>query len=291
VAAGGLLHHVDVTSNGSELRVATYSPRIRAKKGRARSKPGARGTALTQLTPAQLAALQGIIGRAQGGAPVQLPGDVPLRQFVARDRSAQAFVPDRPGWQFDGFQGVIEGGNLAEGAFAFGVAFIVQSPNDPFRNPALPLSFFVNPDVAIATVLPQWFQICCSTAFANVQVTGLVPGSENLLPGLSGLYTARFTVNGAPWEGLFDIASTPLPGDLFGNWYVYYSYAAVALGGPPGIGSALLQTWASWDPSADQARRRNETLYTILTINFGGGPIDQDVFDAAADKWDAYIRQ
>ena len=67
--------------------------------------------------------------------------------------------------------------------------------------------------------------------------------------------------------------------------------AAVNQGSDPRIGAAILRTWATWDPSRDQARRLNQALNSILTTNVGGGPIDQDVFDEAAEKWDEYFRE
>ena len=57
-----------------------------------------------------------------------------------------------------------------------------------------------------------------------------------------------------------------------------------------GIGAALLRTWATWDPSRDQQRRLSAAVNSIVTTNVGGGPIDQDVFDEAARKWDVYFR-
>jgi hypothetical protein len=122
-----------------------------------------------------------------------------------------------------------------------------------------------------------------------VQNVRVIPGSEGLLPGLSGMYSVRLTANGQVLDALFNIAAADV--GLGWGWVFYYSMVAVAAPPRPGLGAALLQTWASWDPSADQARRRNETLFTILTTNFGGGPIDQAVFDAAAAKWSEYIRQ
>jgi hypothetical protein len=295
VAVNNLLLRLEVRRDGKNLRVVTYGPRLgRKRKARGRLVPLENG--LVELTPEQLAVLRQIVGQAQGGNARRLPGDIPLRQFVARDGSAQAFVPDLPGWQFNGLQGVIEGGHPDQGVFAFGVSYLVQFPNAPFRSPGVPAAFpplsqAELPAVMFGDVLPQWFQICCRVAFAGAQVTGVVPNTEGLLAGgFSGMYGVRLTFGGRQAEGLFHVFAN-VQSLIDFSWLFYYSFIAVVLPAQPGLGNALIQTWASWDPSADQARRRNATLYSILTTNFGSGPIDQDVFDEAARKWSEYIRQ
>ena len=289
VGVNGVLLHLQVTRTGGQLRVATFGPLQR----RARAAVP-RQTGLLELTAAQLATLQRIAGGAQARG-VQLSADIPLRPCVARDGSAQAFVPDRPGWVCDGAAGEIAGGNATEGVFAFGLPFIVLTPYDPSAGSGqFPVSFPLGPVDTILGVLPIYFRINGGD-FSNPQVTGIVPGTENFLgpsaSGGSGMFGVRFTAASAQWEGLISIGTTLIPGDIFGNWYVYMSYIAVPSTAPAGMGAALFQTWASWDPSADQQRRRNQTIYTILTTNFGGGPIDPDVFDAANEKWGAYIRE
>lgn len=293
VGVDGLQLHVEIARTGDGLRVVTFGPVPKGKKDTtAVIRPNGAG-ALTALTPQQLATLQKIVAGARGGRPVELPGDVPLRPFVAPDGSAQAFVPDRPGWAYNGGSGVIEGSNATEGAFAFGVPFLVYSPNDPFPPAGGPIAPFMGPEQAIVNVLPAYFGNF-GLDFSNVQVVGIVPGTENVLgpPGQSGMYGVRFTSGGRGSSALMTIGCTPSPGDIFGNWLIYMSYIAVLDAAPAGIGSALLQTWSSWDPSADQVRRRNATIYSILTTRIvGGGPIDPDVFDAANEKWGAYLRE
>lgn len=291
VLLNGAQLEYEVARTGENLRVATYGPRP-PKSKKARLRPLGLGGAL-QLTPEQLAALRQIVGGIQGGQAIRLQGDIPLRPFVTADRSAQAFVPDLPGWTAGGTQGAVEGGKVDEGIFAFGISYIVQLPTNPFPNPQLPTAFPpLNqqqlPQVMFGEVLPQWFRICCNTQVGNPQNVTLVPQSEGILGGISGMYSLTLTAGGRQVQALFNVGAADV-GLGFG-WAFYYSMIGVVLPARPGLGAALMQTWASWDPSADQARRRNETLFTILTTNFGGGPIDWAVFDAAAAKWSEYIR-
>lgn len=283
---------LEVKRSGSYLRIATYaSGGARATATTAAAAPQAH----TTITAHDVALLRRISQTANGGRPIVLGSGVRLKPFTAQDGSATAFVPDRPGWQYDGLRGVIEGANPNEGAFAFGVVFYVQTPATfiLLRDPRFPQApGFLDAAGSLTTGLPAWFAVCCRAQMTNVQITGQLPGSEQFLgPGFSsGFFTANFTLNGRPWQGVFLLGSNPTTG-VDGTFFVYYSYAAVPVGTSPAIGAALLETWASWNPSADQARRRNETLATILSTHFTGGPIDQAVFDEAAAKWDAYIQE
>ncbi|MGB2712065.1 MAG: hypothetical protein WBC33_11165 [Conexibacter sp.] len=282
---------LEIRRSGKFLKIATYTSGSPRSRRAASAGPRARAA----ITAGEIALLRQIAATANGGRPIVLGSGVRLRPFTAQDGSATAFVPDLPGWQFNGLRGVIEGGNANQGAFAFGVTFFVQTPATfvllrDARFPQAP--GFLDAAGALTGVLPQWFGLCCNTQLANVQITGRFPGSELFLGAgyFSGFFTATFTLNGRPWQGIFLLGTNPTTG-VDGTFFVYYSYVAVPVGAPPAIGASLLETWASWNPSADQARRRNETLATILTTRFAGGPIDQAVFDKAAADWSEYIRE
>lgn len=285
---------LEVKRSGRFLRIATY-----ASGGGHRRASTATHAAVPQahaaITANEIALLRRISATANGGRPITVGSGVRLKPFTAQDGSATAFVPDRPGWQFDGLRGVVEGANPNEGAFAFGVVFYMQTPATfiLLRDPRFPQApGFLDAAGSLTTGLPAWFAVCCRAQMGNVQITGQLPGSDQFLgPGFSsGFFTANFTLNGRAWQGVFLLGSNPTTG-VDGTFFVYYSYAAVPVGTSPAIGAALLETWASWNPSADQARRRNETLATILSTHFTGGPIDQAVFDKAAADWDAYIQE
>lgn len=278
---GGAATAVVIRKRGKRLIVGRTSGRA----GAATAAPRAR----LALTGGEIAVLRQLVDTAAGGAPLTLGGSIPLKPFTASDGSATAFVPDLPGWSYNGARGGIDGSNPNEGALAFGIAVPILTPGSFGSGSG---QFVESPPVDAATavrnVLPAWF----ARIGANVQVTGLTPfpGSEQVLGANynSGFYAATLNVNGAPFDGVILMGTSAIDGQY---WLMYYSLAIVRRGADPRLGPALLESWASWNPSADQQRRRNETLATILSTQVGGGPIDQAVFDEAAAKWSAYIRE
>jgi len=244
-------------------------------------------------SPGQLALLRRIAGTARGGRTAQLPGSIALRPFTAPDGSATAQVPNLPGWTFNGGSGVIEGTG-PEGSFAFGVPFFAAVPGTFAASsgsfPSAP--FPATAGEGLTNLVPQFFARS-GVPGIGLQVTGQFPGSEQILGAgyVSGFLTAAVTKGGQTASGVFLYGAGAFDTGVDGAYANYLSYAAVNTGADPRIGAALLRTWATWDPSRDQARRLNEALNSILTTNVGGGPIDQDVFDEAARKWSEYFRQ
>lgn len=277
---GGTTTAVAIRRRGKRLIVGRTTGKVAAS---------GRPHAQASLTTGEIALLRQLVNSAAGGAPIVLGSNVPLRRFTAPDGSATAFVPDRPGWNYSGARGGIDGSNPNEGALAFGIAVPILTPGSFGSGTGQFVeSPFVDAATAVGNVLPAWF----ARIGANVQVTGLTPflGAEQILGANynSGFFAATLNVNGAPFDGVILMGTAPIDGQY---WLMYYSLAIVRRGADPRIGPALLESWASWNPSADQQRRRNETLATILTTQVAGGPIDQGVFDEAAAKWSAYIRE
>ena len=269
---------LEVRARGSRLVVLRY--------GRASSR-----RASASQSPGQLALLRRIAGSARGGRTAQLPASIALRSFTAPDGSATAQVPNLPGWTFNGGSGVIEGSG-PEGSFAFGVPFFGAIPGS-FASTSFPTAPFpATPGEGLTNLLPQ-FLARSGVPGVNIQVTGQFPGSEQILGAgyVSGFLTAAVTAGGRTASGVFLYGAGLFDTGVDGAYANYVSYAVVNEGSDPRIGAALLRTWATWDPSRDQARRLNEALNSILTTNVGGGPIDQDVFDEAARKWSEYFRQ
>jgi hypothetical protein len=239
------------------------------------------------VTVADIARLQAFLRSRQGGIQVPLQVQIPMRRFVAPDGGSSALVPALPGWSYSGGGGIIQASNFTQGIASLGVPVVVSRPgfggSPPISEPRFP-------DAAIAVVWPQYVNV---VAGAQVQVVSVqqVPGTEGWLgPNfLSALYAVRFNFNGRVWQalmlsGCFDMGSSI-------GWGWYHSYIAVPVGGPGGIGAALMDTWRTWDNSVASQQRLNQALQTILTTRVNGYPIDPDVFEKAAHDWDDYIRQ
>jgi hypothetical protein len=283
------------TAGGSKVAVAIRR-RGRGRLVVGRTAGGPRGSAAAAagprahaaLTAAEVAQLRQLVRTARGGTAITLRSGIPLRKFTAPDGGSSAFVPDRRGWQFGGGGGVVEGVNLAEGAFAFGVSFpVIASSLFP-----LPPGTITGPLVDAGTALRTVYPAFIATLGVDVQIgqVAVVPGTQGVLgPGFnSAVFTVSLTLNGAPFQGIFTAGSAPIDGSI---WQFYYSNVMVRRGADPRLGPALMETWASWDPSADARRRIAQTLQTIRTTPIPGNPIDADVFDEAHAKWVAYIRQ
>jgi hypothetical protein len=276
--AGG--QTLEVRAKGSKLVVLRYG-RVSSRRAAASQSAG------------QLALLRRIAGTARGGRVAAIPGPISTRPFTAADGSATAQVPNLPGWTFNGGSGVIEGTG-PEGAFAFGVPFYAAVPGTFAASsntfPSAP--FPATAGEGLTNLVPQFFARS-GVPGITLQVTGQFPGSEQILGAgyVSGFLTAAVNRAGQTASGVFLYGAGLFDTGVDGAYANYLSYAAVNTGTDPRIGAALLRMWATWDPSRDQQRRLNAALNSILTTNVGGGPIDQDVFDEAAAKWDEYFRQ
>lgn len=248
-----------------------------------------RPRATAAITTAEIALLRQLVNTTTGGRPIVLGSGIPLRRFTAPDGSATAFVPDRAGWAYNGASGGIDGTNVNEGSFAFGIAVPVLTPGSFGSGTG---QFIESPFVDAGTALRTVFPAFIARLGGNVAITSATPfpGSQQLLGANynSGFFAVTLNFNGAAFDGVFLIGTAPIDGQY---WLMYYSFAIVRRGADPRIGPALLEAWASWNPGADQQRRVNQTLQTILTTQVAGGPIDQAVFDEAAAKWSAYIRE
>jgi hypothetical protein len=278
---------------GAATAVAIRRRGKRLIVGRTTGKAGAAGgpRATAAVTAAEIALLRRLVRSADGGRAIVLGSGIPLRRFTAPDGSATAFVPDRPGWTYSGAQGGIDGSNANEGALAFGIAVPILTPGSFGSGTG---QFVESPFVDAATALRTVFPAFVRRAGAgNVTITDATafPGSQQLLGANfdSGFFAFTANVNGRAFDGVMLMGTAPIDGQF---WLMYYSFVIVRRGADARLGPALLESWASWNPSADQQRRRNATLQTILTTQLvGGGPIDQAVFDEAAAKWSEYIRE
>jgi hypothetical protein len=83
---------------------------------------------------------------------------------------------------------------------------------------------------------------------------------ENALPGFtsSGFYQVDYLINGQPWTG-FALIGTDGPEKYSGYaWNLYYSGIGVPAGSDGSVGTALLRSWQSWDPSGAIAQRASQ---------------------------------
>ena len=237
--------------------------------------------------------LQRIAATARGGTPATLNPSLPLRRFVAPDGRSQALVPSGPGWQYQGGGGQIIAGNGRLGAISLGLPFFIQYPEAITKLPDYPVAPYT-PDarVAVEQVFPSYFRIqgsdVRSIRFVRL-LAGPLPSSLGFPGTGSTVYgVIALNIGGQAFQGLI-FASVGRDDSIFGS-YAYTSYLIVPAGGDPRVFNALLKTWQSWDPSADQRRRLAETYRTLASINYTGSGIDPKVFDEAAAKWSAYIR-
>lgn len=217
---------------------------------------------------------------------------IPLKAFTNADGTAKADVPDGDGWVASGQQGIVEGGKQGVGGFAFGVSV-------PFFTPAAfcfgPCPLTQLPFMGSAAAVQQAWPAFVNSAggqLSNVQIASTVPGSPGLLgPGIdSGMYQFTGISAGTPVVGYIIAGTFQVSID---TWYLYYSYVATAQGASGAVGEALMATWRSWDPSADQARRQRltfiaqqETLNIIQQTN----EYQRRVYDKSNYNWVKLIR-
>lgn len=138
--------------------------------------------------------------------------------------------------------------------------FVPQSPN-LVRAPFVP-----DPQTVLAQIWgparnafdPQ------APPIANVAPVQLLADNYLQLPNaLSQLWFFRLTIGGAPWNGIMAMAPYDV-GDPC-SWFFYTSVVAVADASPPGLGLALLQTWASWSISFQSNQQSIEDIAKNLS--------------------------
>ena len=264
---------IEFQPKGKYVDIVTFG----RKKGRLLSQPLEPVTAMAiQSDPAAFATiadvlnqLRSIAASRRGGRVLPLPVNLPMRQFSAG--GATALVPNLPGWTHDGAGGALSGGNPTQGTYGLGLFW--------------PLNGFV-PVNSEAAIFQAWPAI--SGNAVQVIAVARIPNTTGWLGANfdSAMYTVRFRLAGRTWQGLMVSGSTVI-GSTF--WW-YQSYVAVPEGGPGGIAQALLNTWASWDPSSAATARLNQAIRTILTTVVPGNPIDPEVFDRTVEDFTDYIR-
>lgn len=281
------LQVIALRRSGAYLVVLRFRDARRARA--ASAAPAARAA----LTGAELAALERIARTARGGAPQTLSDSLPMKQFVAPDGRSRALVPAGPGWQYSGGGGQIIVGHPRLGGVSLGLPFFIQYPDSiGAKYPQYPIANYT-PDAAVAVeqVFPDYFRRQGSDvrSIRFARILGRPTGTLGFAGSGSAVYgVIAVNVGGKPYQGLI-YAAVGRDDSIFAS-YAYTSYLIVPAGSDPRVFVSLLRTWQTWDPSADQRARLAQTLNTLASIDYGGGAIDPEVFDAAAAKWDDYIR-
>jgi hypothetical protein len=286
----------------SGVAVTLLEPPKKKRKPKGGKRKGKRAvaTASARVGSSQRSLFSRIARGARGIRPVALPttttqeqeAPIPLKSFTTADGSAKAMVPDAPGWVAGGEKGTIQGYHPEQGSYAFGVLVGAFEPGWCFEFPCQTIEApFMPVRSALEQVWPFWLNKAGGNV-SNIQVASEIPGSAGLLgSGVnSGMFQVSFAANGKPGIGYIIAGTAQFEPGL---WYLYYSYIAAYNGVPGTVGDALLRTWQSWDPSADQARRQQETIITqqeTTAIIQSASEYRRRVFEKTNYNWDAYIR-
>jgi len=233
-------------------------------------------------------ALDKILRSATGQQIQDFNIGIPTKRYqVPVQNGASATVPNLPGWQYGGTDtGYIYGAHPEDGAFEFGGTVFVSKPGAPtgpgFAVAPLP----ADPAGALVNAFPA-YKALAGTQISIDQVTPITPADASA-GFLSQYFEARLSSGGSQFRGIFKMGISDY---TFTTWILYFSYAIERINGPSGILSAELGAWSTWNNSAASLQRMQEALRSISeTRPVGGGPIDEDVFQNAADAWNEYIR-
>lgn len=279
---------------GSGVVVAGLAPQLRRVGGTLRGPKRLTGAQLRTLARIARSARNIQARRLAGRISVQRGPTLPLESFTAPDGSLTAQVPR--GWQVVGSAGQLTGTDpQGRGSFVFGLPAFVFTPGTigALTAPATaPRATFNGPRAAMTEVLPALFSTP-QNQLGNVQVTQALNEDAT-----QGTYVATFTANGTPFQGLFYVFVQP-PGPAFalGSWFIYVSAATVRVGAGAQVANSVLRAWETWDPSANQAQRRQQTIRSIIeaqvtTTNaiLSATEFRQAAFARANLQWSSYIR-
>jgi hypothetical protein len=298
---GGRTAEVYFTQAPGGVAVTALEPgKGKRRKAGKRARPSGATASAKKLSGSQRRLFARMAGSARNLRPVGLPTSttqeqeppIPLKPFTTADGSAKAMVPDAPGWVAGGEKGIIQGYHPEQGSYAFGVLVGAFEPGWCFEFPCQTIEApFMSVRPALEQVWPFWLNKAGGNV-SSIQVTSEIPGSAGLLgSGISsGMFQVSFVANGKPGIGYVIAGTAQFEPGL---WYLYYSYIAAYNGVSGTVGDALLRTWQSWDPSADQARRQQETIITqqeTTAIIQSANEYRRAVYEKTNYNWSAYIQ-
>lgn len=270
---------------GNRVSIALMGAGTPAKLKRSASPVGPtsrRSVVLTPALSAQIAVLERILESRRGGAAAQINTPLPMRLVETSDRGARALIPDLPGWQFAGGNGLFAVGFSFVAAGWFGTTPVVLAPGNPFAQPAQVVAPAADP----AAMLPGTFQVYFPQVAGGqqVQVTNvqLIPGTQGSLgSGIpSGMYVVKFTSLGRAYTGIFNFGMTN-----FDPWFTktYLSAIWVLDGAPGGISQALLRSWTSY--SGEVGFRRMLSTGLDIVANGKDATLTPSQFNQDASTW------
>lgn len=270
IRGGGSRRIITGTVRGKSIyfEIEGRGPTFKVMKFVTRKKSRSTAKRFDPLTARDVAFLRTIARSARGGVLAPFVANIPFQRFT--QGGSTALVPALPGWRYSGAAGGMDGSRVGQGFFSLGIYFPGQATStDPAQ-----------------VIVNDWPRIAGgSITITNIQ---FINGTAGVLgPGFnSATYTVRLVSRGVSYDAVMTSGVTNASG-LGLDWY--FSVVAVRTGSFPGLGQALMATWASWDASANRQSRTAATIASIRTTP--SVAIDRTVFDRINSAWVEYIRR
>lgn len=223
--------------------------------------------------PVTLATIKRVGASARGGIALRPPATkgktvkpLAMRSYRAPDGGATAEVPAGSDWQIESSQGALAGASK-RGAFVLGFSvnlFLPSSvPNGGAGTSAL-VSPYLSAIGALQNILPR---LSFGKGVSDIRVTKVIQDAVFPTFTSSGMLLIDYRVDGKPWTGAVTVA-TDSP-EKYSNfvWNFYYSGIGVPAGTSGAVGTALLRTWRTWNPSGAIAARTERARQLMNETN------------------------
>lgn len=223
--------------------------------------------------PLSLAAVAAVGASARGGVALRAPQTkagaskpLAMRSYRAPDGGATAEVPAGSDWQIESSQGAVAGSSR-RGSFLLGYSiniFLPSSVPDGGAGTSAVVSPYLSAIGALQGLLPR-LQI--GQGVSDIRVRRVIRDAVFPTFSSSGMLLIDYRVNGKRWTGAVTVA-TDSP-EKYGNfiWNFYYSGIGVPVGTSSAVGTALLRTWRTWNPSGAIAQRTQQARQLMSETN------------------------
>ena len=227
----------------------------------------------SSAVPVALATIKRIAASARGGIALRPPKTkakpvkpLAMRSYRAPDGGATAQVPAGSTWQIESSQGALAGASK-QGAFVLGYSINIFLPTS-VTNGGAGTSALVSPYLsaigALQNILPR---LSFARGVSDIRVTKVIRDAVFPTFTSSGMLLIDYRVNGKPWTGAVTVATdSPAKYSNF-VWNFYYSGIGVPKGTSSAVGTALLRTWRTWDPSGAIAQRTAQARQLMNDTN------------------------